>query len=82
MGSQDGRIRGYCNNHGDRKTPKDGVVGPLANGRTSWPVDGGDPNYLLKWMILQVHLTFITLVVIETSPFSAMYPTARGLITK
>ena len=30
-----------------RKSPKDRVVGPLPNGRTSWLINGGDPNYLL-----------------------------------
>ena len=25
---------------------KDRVVGPLPNGRTSWLINGGDPNYL------------------------------------
>ena len=33
-------------NHGDRKSPKDQVVGPLPNGRTLWLINGGDPNYL------------------------------------
>ena len=32
------------NNHGDRKSPKDRVVGPLPNGRTSWLINGGDPK--------------------------------------
>ena len=36
------------NNHGDRMSPKDGVVGPLPNGRTPWLINGGpDPNHLL-----------------------------------
>ena len=26
--------------------PRPGVVGPLPNGRTSWLINGGDPNYL------------------------------------
>ena len=30
-------------NHGDRKSPKPWVVGPLPNGRTSWLINGGDP---------------------------------------
>ena len=30
-----------------------GVV-PFSNGRTSWLINGGDPNYLLTGMILQV----------------------------
>ena len=34
------------NNHGDRQSPKDRVVGPLPNGRTSWLTNGGDPNHL------------------------------------
>ena len=29
-------------------------VVPLPNGRTSWLVNGGDPNHLLSGMILQV----------------------------
>ena len=29
------------NNHGDRKSPKDRVVGPLPNGRTLWLINGG-----------------------------------------
>ncbi len=41
------------NNHGDRKSPKDRVVGPLPNGH-SWLINGGDPNHLLTGMILQV----------------------------
>ena len=28
------------------KSPKDRVVGPLPNGRTSWLVNEGDPKYL------------------------------------
>ena len=31
-------------NHGDRKSPRLGVVGLLPNGLTSWLVNGGDPN--------------------------------------
>ena len=33
------------------KSPKDRVVGPLPNGRTSWLINGGDPNHLhpLGW---------------------------------
>ena len=42
------------NNHGDRFCPLTGVVGPFTNGRTSWLINGGDPNYLLPGMILQV----------------------------
>ena len=45
-------------NHGDRKSSPTwiliGVVGPLPNGRTSWLINGGDPNHLLTGMILQV----------------------------
>ena len=38
---------GYVvNSHGDRQSPKDRVVGPLPNGRTSWLTNGGDPNHL------------------------------------
>ena len=33
------------------------VVGPLPNGRTSWLINGGDPNHLLTGMILQVQFT-------------------------
>ena len=33
------------NNHGDRKSPKDRVI-PLPNGRTSWLINGGDPNHV------------------------------------
>ena len=29
------------NNHGNRKSPKDQVVGPLPKGRTLWLVNGG-----------------------------------------
>ena len=32
------------NNHGDRKSPIPGVMGPLPNGY-SWLVNDGDPNY-------------------------------------
>ena len=35
-------------------SPLTGVVGLLPNGRTSWLISGGDPNYLLSGMILQV----------------------------
>ena len=28
------------------KSPKDGVVGPLPNGRTPWLINSGDPNHL------------------------------------
>ena len=44
------------NKHGDRFRPLNGVVGPLTNGRTSWLINGGDPNHLLTGMILQVGL--------------------------
>ena len=37
------------------KSPIHGVMGPLTNGRTSWLINGGDPNYLLTGMILQVY---------------------------
>ena len=33
------------NNHGDRVRPLTGVMGPLINGRTSWLINGGDPNW-------------------------------------
>ena len=33
--------------------PLNGVI-PLINGRTPWLINGGDPNYLLTGMILQV----------------------------
>ena len=49
------RTDGYVvNNHGDRFRPLSRVVGPLPNGRTLWLINGGDPNYLLSGMILQV----------------------------
>ena len=35
-------------------SPPSRVVGPLPNGRTSWLINGGDPNHLLTGMILQV----------------------------
>ena len=43
-------------NHGDRKSPKDRVVGPLPNGRTPWLVNEGDPLTTCPspGMILQV----------------------------
>ena len=31
------------NNHGDRKSPKDRVVGPFRMA-VSWLINGGDPN--------------------------------------
>ena len=37
--------------------PLSRVVGPLPNGRTPWLINGGDPNYLLSGMILQVSNT-------------------------
>ena len=40
------------NNHGNRESSKDQVVGPLPNGH-SWLINGGDPNHLLTGMILQ-----------------------------
>ncbi len=36
------------------KSPRPGVVGPLPNGLSKWLINGGDPNYLLNGMILQV----------------------------
>ena len=39
------------NNHGDRKSPRPGVVGPLPNGLYKWLITGGDPNHLLTGMI-------------------------------
>ena len=39
-------------NHGDGKSPRTGVV-PLPNG-LYMAVNGGDPNYILNGMILQV----------------------------
>ena len=36
------------------KSPKDRVLGPLPDGRTSWLISGGDPNHLVTGMILQV----------------------------
>ena len=35
-------------------SPLSRVVGPLPNGHNSWLVNGGDPNYLLTRVILQV----------------------------
>ena len=43
------------NNYGDRKSPKDQVVGPLPNG-LFWLINRGDPNYLVTGMILQVRV--------------------------
>ena len=34
------------NDHGDRKSPKYRVVGPVPNGRTPWLINGGDPKRL------------------------------------
>ena len=31
--------------HGDRKSPKDRVVGPLSKMAFLWLIKGGDPNY-------------------------------------
>ena len=47
---------GYVvNNHGEYISHLNGVVViPLTNGRTSWLINGGDPNHLLSVMILQV----------------------------
>ena len=42
------------NDHGDPKFPKDRVVGPLPNSLCKWLLIGGDPNYSLSGMILQV----------------------------
>ena len=43
------------NNHGDwLVSPLNGVMGPLINGRKKWLINGGDPNYLLTGMTLQV----------------------------
>ena len=42
------------NNHGDRKSPKDRVVGPLPFMAFLWLLNGADPNHLLTGMILQV----------------------------
>ena len=52
--SQDGRkLLIAFNNHDDCCCPANGVLGPLPNGH-SWLIHGGDPNYLLSGMILQV----------------------------
>ena len=40
------QLGSVVSNHGDRKSPKDRVVGPLPNGPTPWLINGGDPNYL------------------------------------
>ena len=42
-------------------SPLSRVVGPLTNGRTSWLINGGDPNHFLIGMILQVGLIDIIL---------------------
>ena len=42
------------NDHGDRKSPKDRVVGPLPNSLYTWLLIGVDPSYSLSGMILQV----------------------------
>ena len=42
------------NNHGDRKSPKDRVVGPLPNGQTPWLINGGNLLLTSPVMILQV----------------------------
>ena len=41
------------NNHGDRKSHKDRVVGPFQMAFL-WLINGGDPNHLLGGMILLV----------------------------
>ena len=52
MGSHDLQV---VNNHGDRCCPLTGVVGPLPNGHSwLWLIHGGDPNYFVSGMILQV----------------------------
>ena len=38
--------RAVVNKHGDGKSPKDRVVGPLPNGRTPWHINEGDSNHL------------------------------------
>ena len=43
--------------------PLNRVVGPLPNGRTSWLINGGDPNHLLSGMILQVPTQSLTVPV-------------------
>ena len=43
------------NGHGDRKSPKDGVVGPLPDG-LFMTYKGGDPSHLLAGMILPRNL--------------------------
>ena len=37
----------------DSKSPCSRVI-PIPNGRTSWLINGGDPNHLLNGMVLQV----------------------------
>ena len=54
---------------GDRFCPLNGVVGPLTNGRTSWLINGGDPNYLLTGMILQVQYKRSFLRILVHQPF-------------
>ena len=52
------------NNHGDCKSPKDGVVGPFQMA-FPWLINGGDPDHLLSGMILQVEFERTD----HTSPF-------------
>ena len=91
MGSQDGLVY-VVNNHGDRKSPKDRVVGPLPNGRTLWLIDGGDPNHLrvLGWSSKQGPCFFSLLILnkhpmvgYQDNPYAskALYPITFGAIT-
>ena len=40
------------------KSHKDRGNVPLPHGRTSWLINGGDPNHLLSGMILQITVDF------------------------
>ena len=51
-------------------SPLNGVMGPLINGRTSWLINGGDPNYLLSGMILQVGGIRSPKLPLSLSPYS------------
>ena len=41
LGGSSQILKSAYSNHGDRKSPRRGVVGPLPNRRTSWIIDGG-----------------------------------------
>ncbi len=68
------------NNHGDRKSPRPGVVGPLPNGLYKWLITGGDPNHLLTGMILQVNDFESALGSEPTIPIRGGRETQRALL--